>query len=129
MGSRSMEKRRKVPGWRKALFVLSPLITSPAKAGVGTMVGALALGAAAGAFVPAVGGAVNGFQLGVMGASILTGPAMAIGTFAGIIKMASRSRQDLGALLDQRRRDQQMKEFRKEQKKALKAQRAAGPKA
>lgn len=129
LGSRPAEQRQKVSALRKVWFVLSPLVTVPLKAGVGTVVGSLALGAAAGAVVPAIGGPINGYNLGIMGAAILTGPVMAVGTLAGVIKMASRSRQDLGALLDQRRREQQMKDFRKEQKKALKARRAAGPKA
>ena len=62
--------------------------------------------------VPAVGGLTNGFQLGVLGATLATGPAMGLGSLVGIIKMSRRTRQDLGKLLEQRRYDKQQKVFR-----------------
>lgn len=112
-GPRPAEKRRSVPGWRRALFILSPLVTSPLKASAGTIVGMMALGTAAGVLIPGGGGLANGIQLGVVGATLATGPAMAIGSLVGLVKMSRRTRQDLGKLLDQRRHEKQMKTFKK----------------
>lgn len=112
-GSRTIEKRRSVPGWRRALFIISPLVTTPLKAGAGTIVGMMALGIGAEIVFPTGAGLANGIQVGAMGATLATAPAMAIGNVVGIIKASRRSHQDLGALLDKRRMEKQMKAFKR----------------
>ena len=117
-GPRPIEKRRSVPGWRRALFILSPLVTTPLKASVGTIVGMMALGVGSEFVFPSGAGLANGIQVGVMGATLATGPAMMIGSLVGLVKMSRRTRQDLGKLLDQRRHEKQMKTFKKAAAKA-----------
>lgn len=116
-GPRPAEKRRLVPAWRRALFILAPLVTYPTKAGTVAVVGSLALGVAAGMLVPGGGVVSNGIQLGVVGATLTTAPAVALGTLIGIVKMAGRTRQDLNQLLALRRKEKDLKAFQKAARK------------
>lgn len=102
IGPRPIERRRPVPAWRRLLFIVAPLVTVPAKAGTTVVLGSVLLGAAASAVVP--GWNLNaGVAHGIMGATLLTAPTLAIASFVGVVRMAGRTRQDLSQILHQRR--------------------------
>ena len=96
-GPRALEKRRVASRWRKALYVVSPLVVTPLAAGVGTTVGALVLGAAAGALMPGMGfntgivyGSIAAFQFAPM--------ATLAATVASVVQATSRMRISRTAL-------------------------------
>lgn len=102
-GTRPADQRRQRSFMGRVRHIAAPLVTIPLVTGAAVVVGSMVLGTAAGALIPAAGGLANGVQLGVMGSTLLTGPAITVASLVGLMKTSSRARTSLREMLSNRR--------------------------
>lgn len=117
LGTRPLDKRKPIPGWRKALFALSPIVINPLKYGALALASPVVIGMVAGLVYP--GATVGeGTTLGIVAGATLVGPAMGISNIITLLRTPSRLKKAEKVLRERDFKLSEKRALREEKKNA-----------